>query len=286
MAMSSTPRKISLDVGGTFVKCSDGRKVPIDSAGSREAIVAALREAVGPLEGLESVGVCIPGPFDYREGIFLMKHKFAAVYGERFADLVLGPALGDCHTEAGAFCHTEARSAERISFHFIHDVNAPLQGLLRMHPELQLGRVALVTLGTGLGFSYAIDGEIQMNENLSPAVSLYNRPYQDGVLEDYVSRRALLGYYGKPLEGDVREMSERARAGEPKAAEAFLAAGRAFAEGAGPLLRELGISTVWFGGQIAKSFDLMRPAAEPLLEGISLRVAEDFEQAALQGAAF
>ena len=286
MAMSSTPRKISLDVGGTFVKCSDGRKVPIDSAGSREAIVAALREAVGPLEGLESVGVCIPGPFDYREGIFLMKHKFAAVYGERFADLVLGPALGDCHTEAGALCHTEARSAERISFHFIHDVNAPLQGLLRMHPELQQGRVALVTLGTGLGFSYAIDGEIQMNENLSPAVSLYNRPYKDGVLEDYVSRRALLRYYGKPLEGDVREMSERARAGEPKAAEAFLAAGRAFAEGAGPLLRELGISTVWFGGQIAKSFDLMRPAAEPLLEGISLRVAEDFEQAALQGAAF
>ena len=155
-----------------------------------------------------------------------------------------------------------------------------------MHPELQQGRVALVTLGTGLGFSYAIDGEIQMNENLSPAVSLYNRPYKDGVLEDYVSRRALLRYYGKPLEGDVREMSERARAGEPKAAEAFLAAGRAFAEGAGPLLRELGISTVWFGGQIAKSFDLMRPAAEPLLEGISLRVAEDFEQAALLGAAF
>ena len=284
--MKTTPRKISLDVGGTFVKCSDGRKVPIDSDGSREAIAAALREAVGPLEGLESVGVCIPGPFDYREGIFLMKHKFAAVYGERFADLVLGPALGDCHAEAGALCHTEARSAECISFHFIHDVNAPLQGLLRMHPELQQGRVALVTLGTGLGFSYAIDGEIQMNENLSPAVSLYNRPYKDGVLEDYVSRRALLRYYGKPLEGDVREMSERARAGEPKAAEAFLAAGRAFAEGAGPLLRELGISTVWFGGQIAKSFDLMRPAAEPLLEGILLRVAEDFEQAALQGAAF
>ena len=261
-AMKMTPRKISLDVGGTFVKCSDGRKVPVDSDGSREAIAAALREAVGPLEGLESVGVCIPGPFDYREGIFLMKHKFAAVYGERFADLVQGPAA---------------------IFHFIHDVNAPLQGLLRMHPELRQGRVALVTLGTGLGFSYAIDGEIQMNENLSPAVSLYNRPYKDGVLEDYVSRRALLRYYGKPLEGDVREMSERARAGEPKAAEAFLAAGRAFAEGAGPLLGELGISTVWFGGQIAKSFDLMRPAAEPLLEGILLRVAEDFEQAALQG---
>lgn len=272
--MSSTPRKISLDVGGTFVKCSDGRKVPIDSAGSREAIAAALREAVGPVDGLESVGVCIPGPFDYREGIFLMKHKFAAVYGERFADLVLG--------EGASF---QGSSLESPTFHFIHDVNAPLQGLLRLHPELRQGRVALVTLGTGLGFSYAVDGVIRMNERLSPSVSLYNRPYKDGVLEDYVSRRAILKAYGKPVEGDVKEIAERAAAGEPDAAGAFLAAGRAFAEGAGPLLRELGIATVLFGGQIAKSFDLMRPAAEPLLPGVTLVVADDFEEAALQGAA-
>ena len=270
--MKTTPRKISLDVGGTFVKCSDGRKVPIDSAGSREAIVAALREAVGPLDGLESVGVCIPGPFDYREGIFLMKHKFAAVYGERFADLVLPSSF-------------QGSSLEFPSFHFIHDVNAPLQGLLRMHPDLQQGRVALVTLGTGLGFSYAVDGVIQMNEHLSPVRALYNVPFRDGVLEDYVSRRAILKAYGRPVAGDVKEISDRARAGEQDAVEAFLATGRAFAEGAGLLLRDLGIKTVWFGGQIAKSFDLMRPAAEPLLPGITLRVAEDFEQAALLGAA-
>ena len=280
--MKTTPRKISLDVGGTFVKCSDGRKVPIDSDGSRDAIAAALREAVGPLEGLESVGVCIPGPFDYREGVFLMKHKFAAVYGERFADLVRGTSAP--HSGAASARHS-GLVPESLSFHFIHDVNAPLQGLLRMHPELREGRVALVTLGTGLGFSYAIDGEIQMNENLSPAVSLYNRPYREGVLEDYVSRRAILKAYGRPVEGDVREISDRARAGEKEAVEAFLSAGRAFAEGAGPVLDELGIGTVWFGGQIAKSFDLMRPAAEPLLPGVSLLVADDFEQAALLGAA-
>lgn len=283
-AMKTTPRKISLDVGGTFVKCSDGRKVPIDSDGSREAIAAALREAVGPLEGLESVGVCIPGPFDYREGIFLMKHKFAAVYGERFADLVLGSAAPVARDSASSPASFQA--LESPSFHFIHDVNAPLQGLLRLHPEVQKGRVALVTLGTGLGFSYAIDGEVQMNEQLSPARSLYNVPFRDGVLEDYVSRRAILKAYGKPAEGDVKEISDRARAGEPDAVEAFLEAGRAFAEGAGPLLRELGITNVWFGGQIAKSFDLMRPAAEALLPGIDLRVADDFEEAALQGAAF
>ncbi len=259
-------RKLSLDVGGTFIKCSDSRKVPVDSDGSAEAISSAFRKAVGETGGLESVGVCIPGPFDYRNGIFLMKHKYAAVYGMSFRELAGIP--------------------EGVSLHFVHDVNAPLMGLLSLHPELRKGKVALVTLGTGLGFSYAVDGEVKMNENLGPALSLYNRPFRDGVLEDYVSRRALLKAYGKPLPGDVKELSERARGGDAEAREAFLSAGKAFAEGAGPLLDELGIKTVFFGGQIAKSFDLMRPAAEALLPGVELIVVEDFEAAALKGVEF
>lgn len=259
-----TPRKLSLDVGGTFIKCSDGRKVPVDSDGTLEAIRAALREAVGRVDDLASVGVCIPGPFDYRQGIFRMKHKYAAVYGCSFRDLAGIPA--------------------NVPLHFIHDVNAPLKGLLSLQPELQKGRVALVTLGTGLGFSYAVDGEIQMNENLGPALSLYDRPYRDGVLEDYVSRRAILKAYGKPVEGDVKEISDRARAGEPEALGAFRSAGAAFAEGAGPFLKELGIRTVFFGGQIAKSFDLMEPAVRERLPEVRLVVAENFEQSALAGA--
>jgi len=264
--METVSKKLSLDVGGTFIKCSDGRKVPVDSAASAREIASALREAVGPVDSLASVGVCIPGPFDYRRGIFLMKHKYAAVYGMSFRELAGIP--------------------ESVPMKFVHDVNAPLSGLLVLRPALRQGRVALVTLGTGLGFSYAVDGEVRMNENLGPAISLYNRPYRDGILEDYVSRRALLKAYGKPVEGDVKEISDRARRGEPEAVEAFLSAGKAFAEGAGPLLRELGIRTVFFGGQIAKSFDLMRPAAEPLLPGIQLEVVEDFEAAALKGVEF
>ena len=266
MTLPDMGRKISLDVGGTFIKCSDSRKVPVDSDGSVEAIASAFKEAVGEADGLESVGVCIPGPFDYRNGIFLMKHKYAAVYGMSFRELAGIP--------------------DSVSLHFVHDVNAPLMGLVALHPELKKGRVALVTLGTGLGFSYAVDGEVKMNENLGPALSLYNRPFRDGILEDYVSRRALLKAYGKPLPGDVKELSERARSGDAEAMEAFLGAGRAFAEGAGALLAELGIKTVFFGGQIAKSFDLMRPAAEPLLPGVKLIVVDDFEAAALKGVEF
>lgn len=258
-----------LDVGGTFIKCSDGRSIPIDSAAGRDAISASLREAVAPLsdasgEGL-SVGVCIPGPFDYREGVFLMKHKFASVYGEKFSDLAGLPA--------------GVRTA------FVHDVNAPLMGLLSLRKELRVGTVALMTLGTGLGFSYAVDGKVQMNENLGPARSLYDRPYRDGILEDYVSRRAILKAYGRPVERDVKEISQRARQGEAAAADAFLSAGRALAEGARPLLQELGVGRIFFGGQIARSFDLMEPAVREGLPGIAPEVIGDYGQAVRAGIA-
>jgi len=46
---------------------------------------------------------------------------------------------------------------------------------------------------------------------------------------------------------------------------------------------ELGIRTVFFGGQIAKSFDLMRPAIEPFLPDVDLLVVEDYETATLKG---
>ena len=96
-------RTILLDVGGTFIKCSDGREIPIDSAGPREAIIASLRQAV---EGYDAAMVAIPGPFRYSDGTFLMKHKFASVYGEKFEDLI-------CHSER-PLCHSERQ--RRISF--------------------------------------------------------------------------------------------------------------------------------------------------------------------------
>ncbi|MBQ9194733.1 MAG: ROK family protein, partial [Bacteroidales bacterium] len=126
-------KTILLDIGGTFIKCSDSRQFPISSEGSREGIVTAIRRAIGPMDVLEGIGVAIPGPFDFRSGIFLMEHKFSAVYGESFRELV--------------------RIPDSISIRFMHDVNAALQGNIRLL-DLYGQNVALVTLGTGLGFSY------------------------------------------------------------------------------------------------------------------------------------
>lgn len=228
---------VLLDVGGTFIKCSDGRQIPVDSAGCREGIAASLREAVGDAK---TVGVAIPGPFDYEKGIFLMRHKFASVYGERFADLV-SPG-----------CHSER--CEGISFHFIHDVNAALKG------ENPKGNMALITLGTGLGFSYCIDGKVQETPLGSPARNIYNIPCGDGILEDYVSKRGILAAYVR-LGGrqglTVREIAGLAKEGDQAAVKAFSETAALLAHYTCDVLRELGIDKVIFGGQISRSFELM-----------------------------
>ena len=61
-------KTILLDVGGTYIKCTDGRQIPANSDGDRVAIASALRKAIGPAKGLKGIGVAIPGPFDYNEG--------------------------------------------------------------------------------------------------------------------------------------------------------------------------------------------------------------------------
>lgn len=235
-----------LDVGGTFIKCSDGREIPIDSAGSREQIVAALREAVGDAS---RVAVAIPGPFDYAGGVFLMKHKFAAVYGDSFAQLAGRP------------------DAE---FRFIHDVNGMLLGALHNPDFAKYRRVALITIGTGLGFAVGVDGVPQSNAAGSPAVPLYNRPYRDGIAEDFVSKRGIMRTWSQ-ITGKAWPEGQTVKdiAGTEAGREVFALTGNYLGEVAAPLLEEMNIECLLLGGQISKSFRLMEGTLKAELEKVS-----------------
>lgn len=290
--MMKSNRIVLLDVGGTFVKSSLGiagkgavegtfMSTPISSDGSAEEITEAFRNAVlcqkerAEKEGyaVEAVCAALPGPFDYEKGIFLMKHKFSAVYGVSFREI-----LGDLITP-------ETRLA------FVHDVNGALLGALTVDASLREGNVGMVTLGTGLGFSYAVNGVIQKSETGSPAAGLWNAPYMDGILEEYVSRRGILRLYaqqgGVLAEGeDVKEVSLRARNGEEAALKAFSLAGTHLASGAAQIISDLKIKKIIFGGQISRSFDLMEKSLrEGLPEGVQVKVSSDIEGLVLVGAA-
>ena len=242
--------KLLLDVGGTFIKCSDGRQVPVDSDGSPEEIVRALRTAVWGEDGENT-------PASVRIA-FLMRHKFAAVYGENFADLVQMP---------------------RKNFRYAHDVVAMLLG--NVTPES--GNTALLTLGTGLGFAMFVDGKVLQNTLGSPSVPIYNRPYRDGILEDYVSKRGIAGRYGKPA-FSVKAIASRAIGGDKRAQQVFAETGSILGEAISSVLSEYGINAVLLGGQISRSWQLFASALQAQLpSGITVTPIPDFDNATFLG---
>ncbi len=232
-------KTILLDIGGTFIKRSDGLCIPVPSAGSAEDIAAALQRAVDVPGGAAAAGVAIPGPFDYGQGVFLMRHKFASVYGRSFRDLAGLP--------------------DTVELRFMHDVNALLAGAL-CSPELKGGDAALVTIGTGLGFACAKQGKVFTAPGGSPAISLWNRPSPDGgILEDHISARALTRAYKGAAGKDgltPLEIAELARSGDAQAAGVYLRMGRQLAAALLPLMQELGTKVLLLGGQISRSSDL------------------------------
>ena len=274
--------KSSLGIAGKGAVEGTFASTPMSSDGSAEEIAAAFRAAVaGQMERAAACGACIktvsvvmPGPFDYKNGgVFLMKHKFEAVYGKTFREI-----LGDVITP-------ETRLV------FAHDVNGALTGALMLHPELKEGNVAMSTLGTGLGLAYAKDGVVQESPMGSPAVDLWNAPYEGGILEDFVARRAILRFYSEQggilAEGeDVKEIADKAREGDARALEAFRSAGRHYAAGAGDVIERLEIRHLLFAGQIAKSFDLMeKEIRDGLGKDLKVSVVDDIQGTVLAGIA-
>ena len=254
---------LALDIGGTSIKSAlfqNGKmqrlpQVPTNSDGTADEIKNALMTAIAQGGKFDFVVAALPGPFDFSEGRFLMKHKFASVYGKTFEELT-----GRCGR-------------------FVHDANAFLLGELHFGAAKGRRRVGGITLGTGLGAAFAVDGKLLKDAEGSPAenVSLWNRPYRDGIAEDYVSTRRLVRDYPAP---NVRSIAEAANAGNAEARQVFLNYGSdLFA-----LLRfwqPLTPDAIVLGGQIAQSLALFGEPPNDLPPILSAQLGAD---AALYGA--
>lgn len=260
-----------LDIGGTFIKESaafarEGKfiadfseMVPMNSAGSLEEILSAISQAVSTgckfFDShdltLAGVGVSIPGPFDYAAGISRMVHKFQAI---------LNFNLGS---------YLRSLVAPGVPVVFVHDVTGLLAGELSLGAARGFSRAAVVTLGTGIGFSHSIDGVVQVNELGSPATSIFRLPCGEGILEDYVSKRGFLRAWtavGGSADDTVKDIADKALAGDALACGVFAQVASILAENIRPILQANSIECLLFGGQISKSLSLMLPT---LKQGLS-----------------
>lgn len=287
-----------MDVGGTFIKSGltdvngvliEGAQqtILIDSDGTKEEICNSLTAAVR--QGVElanyygyavaGIGICMPGPFNYFTGVSRMVHKFHSILDVSLLELI--------HAIPGL---------DVVPVVFGHDVNTQLLGEMTGGNAKDHDDVCLVSLGTGLGFATARDGKILMNEFGSPAISIWNSPYGDGILEDYASKR---GFYNtwemvtgeRPSDGmTVAMMGGLAAGGDQTALEVFSRVGRFIGKAIRPILEEQKTVCLLFGGQISRSFRFMEEAVRAELVGLpdlkTLTTVSDFSNAAFKGLAY
>lgn len=287
---SEGAKLLVFDVGGSHIAAAlasngpwsltDSRSTRVNNGGTASEILdvfetmgRAIRHDCGlSAQGIDGVSVGIPNPFDYEQGISYMRHKYASLYGQ----------------------NVKASLAERLkvapsAVTFVNDAFAYLLGEIHGGAASGATRAIGITLGTGVGSAFAVDGEIvTAGEHVPNQGFLWNVPYKGGIVEDVISTRAIQHIFesrtGKVCE--VRDIALQAGT-DREAAETMRQFGRDLGNVLKDVCRDFRPEIIVIGGAIARSAHLFLPAAEGQLAGTGIRLAVSrlLDDASLLGAA-
>jgi glucokinase len=252
---------------------------PLNKGASKEELLGSLetlgrkilsQSTIDPAL-LTGIGFAMPGPFDYESGISYMQHKHESLYGVSVREEM-----------------AKRFNIPPQSVVFINDAAGYLLGEISAGAAKDGHRVVGMTLGTGVGSGFAVDGKIvTTGPGVPPGGEIWNVKWGDGIFEDVISTRAIQGTY-RSLTGataEVKEIAEKAFS-EPAAAETF----RQFATDLGAVMKAIcdGFhpDLIVIGGAIARSANLFLPVAQEKLAepDIQIRISQLFDHAALVGA--
>jgi len=286
LAVQPAYRLLAYDIGGSHVTAGlchlepmtvvQMAIAPLPDAISSDAFIALLQDLgwqlSGGTDGVAGASIAFPGPFAYKTGISHMRHKLKALYG---VDLktALAERLG--------------WTPERVRF--LNDADAALLGEVGAGAAQSANRAVGIMLGTGIGFAFVQNGELNGTAHMVPPDSeIWNLPFMSGIVEDVLSSRALESDY------EARTAKRRSVAAialeattDPDACAVFDTFGRHLGQVIGEILAPLNPEVIVFGGGISRSSHLFLPAARNQVNGLGIRLVPSvlLEKAPLLGAA-
>ena len=284
MADVGSSRVLTFDVGGSHVSAAvcHGEKyelgpvaialyADVETSDAFVDLLCALgAKAATGCEGGMGATLAVPGPFNFEAGISLMKHKLPYLYGVDLRHALSG-RLG-CEPGEGRF---------------LNDADAYLLGEVGAGVARGFRRAVGLTLGTGIGAAFTVDGRLVTEGPGVPADGeIWNVPYESGIVEDFVSARAVSGNYerrtGKKC--TVAELAAVAPS-DPDAEAAFEEFGQHLGRVVGVLLADFAADVVVLGGGISRSAHLFLPVTQSQIsdETLLLRVSELKDRAPLVG---
>lgn len=242
--------QIGVDIGGnhisaaqvvctsTGVKFNRYSESKVPSALLSEALIeiwaSVIAEAMGK-EKIANIGIAMPGPFDYAQGISQIKDqgKMRPLYQKSVRILL-----------------AEALSLDPSSITFRNDAEAFLLGESRAGVARDLVNCMGITLGTGLGSA------IKIQEVVRDA-KLWRAPFRGGIAEDFLGTAWFIyeaqKRFGLQLTG-VKGLLESG-ADRTMAQDLFRDFGRALGEFLLPYLIRMQIEGVILGGKVSLASD-------------------------------
>jgi glucokinase len=295
--VTASPHVAALDIGGTHVTAAlvdvttwhvvsgSGCRREVDSAATADVIVAAIVDAakcIGAPQGT-SWGVAIPGPFDYQRGIgdFSDVGKFDALRGVDLGSLLRASGVGP-------------------DLHFLNDADAFGIGEWAAGAAAGHARVICVTLGTGVGSAFLVEGvAVHEGPGVPPEGRLDLLQIDGRPLEHTISRAAIRKRYAALATDpepspDVHEIAALASSGHAPARQALAEPSTELGKVLGPRVVAFGASVLVIGGAISGAWELV---SDPLRAGMDvadtrwsrrcqLVAAQRVHDAALIGAAW
>ncbi len=285
---------IGVDIGGTHISCAAVQiqeaqllshthsRATYNHESSSEIILQnwanALNDTISkiPLEQLAGIGFAIPGPFDYRNGVSKMEHKFKDLLGLHIPK-ALNPLLN---------------SPKVLPMRFLNDASSFAVGEAWMGEGQGFQRVVVITLGTGFGSAFVEDGvPVVSGERVPKEGCLWHLPYKDSIADDYFSTRWFVGEYakitGQQVPG-VKQLIDLVDS-DAHARNLFLTFGENLAERLAAPLQTFEADLLVIGGNISHALPLFGEALQSGLNkaGVNTKIAVSKlkENAALLGSA-
>jgi len=271
MALEVERSVLTYDVGGSHVSAAvcrgdDFRLGPVVSAHypaeqSSGAFVDLLHslgvEASSCFAGVSGAEIAVPGPFDFLAGVSRMRHKLPYLYGVNLRQPL-----------------AERFGWEACQVRFLKDAAAFLLGEIGAGAARGVPRTVGITLGTGIGSAFAVNGRLVTEGRGVPADGeIWNLPYNGGIVEDSLSTRAIQQAYERRA-GVVPDVAGIAAAAgyDQNAAAVFTEFGHHLGLAMRMALSEFAPQVVVLGGGISRSAHLFLPAAQSQLEDLKFRL--------------
>ena len=279
------PIALGVDIGGSHITAalinletreiisSSFKRQMVNSQEEAEKIIAdwcaVISESFSNINSpSRRIGIAMPGPFDYENGISLMhdQDKFNSLY-----KLNIKERLSSC------------LGVPRENIRFTNDAVSFLLGEVFCGSVRGYNRVLGLTLGTGLGSA------IYINHNAEDA-DLWNSDFKEGIAEDYMSGRWFVKRYAELTGNMVKGVKELLQVSDSKhyIKQIFSEFAENLAAFISPLVKKYDMEAVVIGGNISNAFELFLPELKVFLDKNQikavLKIASLKEDASLVGA--